>query len=325
MATPNPAAVFRPPAQRNGRKAAERPSLVVELPTGPVVITVEDVDPDTAEAWLDPETVNTHNRTKQDDRVAALARDMESGAWVFNGDTIRFCIDDNGKTFLGDGQHRLAAIVASDTVQPCLIVRGLPDAAQEVIDTGKVRTFGDSLKLDGWSDENHIGAITRMLLLWDERNTVLGVVQPGALRRGGGGGGARALTTKPELYAYLRGHEQEIRDSLKIVKAAGSTGLKFAAPASKLAAAWVLCSRRDAAAAELFIVEHVIQGKHLDDGHPAKALRDRLLRTDVYKPAPGTAFMLTLHAWNHWRRGNLDVDRLQPPRVWAKPQDFGIL
>lgn len=311
------------PAPRQRRAADSNgtaPHLTVDLSTGPVAVTVEDVDAGTARIWL--QEFNGHNRTLQEDRVLALGRDMQSGDWLFNGDTIRFARDADGLSFLVDGQHRLAAIVATEITQPCLVVRGLPVAAQEVIDTGKVRTFGDTLKLDGWVSDNHVAAITRMMLLWDGRNTVLSVNNsPG--QPGGGGGGAKALTTKPELYAYLREHKQEITDSLKVVHAMTGVGLRFAAAASKMAAAWVLCARRDPEAADLFIVEQVIRGRYLGDTDPASHLRTRLTRTDVYRPNSGTAFMLTLYAWNHFRKGT-KLDRLQAPRVWQKPNDFPI-
>lgn len=318
--TPAPSAVFtapKQPAKASASLAVEStPHLTIDLPSGPVTITVEDVDPETARQWL--ENLNTHNRADQDDRVTALARDMANGSWLFNGDTVRFAVGENGP-FLADGQHRLKAIVRSETTQPCIVVRGLPAAAQEVIDTGKVRTFGDTLKLDGWSNENHIGAITRMLLLWDGRNTVVGLGGGGK----GGGGGAKALTTKPELYAYLNEHKDEITDSLKVVHAMTATGMRFAAPSSKMAAAWVLLARLDAAAADLFIINYVVKGLDLTPTHPAKSLRDRLLRTDVYRPNPSTAFLLTLHAWKHWRNGT-ELDKLQAPRVWPKPDEFGL-
>jgi len=287
--------------------------IVVPLPTGPVTITVEDVTPEMAETWL--AEYNTHNRKLFDDRSVALARDIEAGAWLFNGDAIRFAQDGN-RTVLVDGQHRLDAIRRSRETTLCLVVRGLPLAAQEVIDTGKTRTFGDTLRIEGgWGSENHVAAVTRMLLLWDRDVPVDA--------DGSKGGSALSLTTKPELRAYLTEHRDEIVASMEVVKAVQAVGLRFAAPASKLASAWALCARKDRDGADLFIIENVVQGKRLDDGHPAKALRDRLLRTDVYRPKPGQGFLLALHAWNHWRN-ETQLKSLVPPRTWPRPSEFVI-
>ena len=286
--------------------------LVVPLPTGPVTITVEDVTPEMAETWL--AEYNTHNRKLFEDRATALARDIEAGAWLFNGDAIRFAID-NGVVVLIDGQHRLDAIRRSRETTLCLVVRGLPLAAQEVVDTNKSRTFGDTLRIEGWGNENHVAAVTRMLLLWD-RDVPIDA-------DGSKGGSALSLTTKPELRAYLTEHKDEIVASMEVVKAMQAVGMRFAAPASKMASAWALCARKDRTGADLFIIENVVQGKRLDDGHPAKVLRDRLLRTDIYRPKPGQGFLLTLHAWNHWRNDSR-IDRLQPPRAWPRPSEFVI-
>jgi len=320
MTVPAPAFVAPTPAALDAKRnplgvGTAQPRLTVELPTGPVVITVEEVTPETADHWL--KMYNTRNRTLYADRAEALSRDMLLGNFVFNGDTVRFSIhatgDHKGEVYLSDGQHRLDAIRKSKTAQLCIVVRGLPDDAQETIDTGKSRSFGDTLRLEGWSNENHIAAVTRALLLW-ERDIIVGL---------NSGGTAVGLTTKPELRAYLTEHAEEIRASMKVVYAATGVGLKFAAPSSRLAMAWALCARKDPEAADLFIIENVVQGKRLDDGHPAKALRDRLLRTDVYRPKPAEAFLLTLHAWNIWR-DNRQVTRLQPPREWPVPSEFTI-
>lgn len=69
-------------------------------------------------------------------RVDLYAADMESGAWVYNGDAIR--IDNAGR--LIDGQHRLAAIVKSGTSQPMNVVTGLDPACFATIDRGQGRT-----------------------------------------------------------------------------------------------------------------------------------------------------------------------------------------
>src|ERR1044072_7644145 len=131
--------------------------LTVFLPTGPVTITVEDVTPEMAEAWLNE--YNTRNRKLYTDRSTALARDIEHGAWLFNGDAIRFA-QDGARTVLIDGQHRLEAIHSSGETVLCLVVRGLPLAAQEIIDTGKTRTFGDTLRIEGWGNEKNNQALT---------------------------------------------------------------------------------------------------------------------------------------------------------------------
>jgi hypothetical protein len=80
------------------------------MPTIPTVQII-DVDPATAESWL---AKNPNNRNLRVPVVQSYARDMVSGNWMLNGETIKF--DQSGK--LIDGQHRLSAVVTADVTVP---------------------------------------------------------------------------------------------------------------------------------------------------------------------------------------------------------------
>lgn len=64
---------------------------------------------------------NTGNRPLRKAVVQRYATDMENGDWQDNGDPIRF--DTNGR--LIDGQHRLEAVILSDTPIDAWVLRGL--------------------------------------------------------------------------------------------------------------------------------------------------------------------------------------------------------
>lgn len=298
---------FSVPAQRRTLPIETTPHLTFNAPTGDIIITVEMITPEIAKAWLDE--YNNHNRKLMSVRADAHARDMAADNWLFIGDTIRFSTDTSGLPLLIDGQHRLEGIAKSGIAQTYIVVRGLPLDAQEVIDTGKFRSFSDSLKLEGWSNEYHAAAVIRRLLLWDSR------VVPG-IRAGGGGTNKASVAgsnpTKAELLAFGNKRRADVEESMKVVKAMSTKVIT--APPAVVAAAWILLADVDRTGADLFIFEHLIGGKYLDrDDHPAKALRDRLTRSDRWKPTPGEAFMMILKAWNHWRLGEW-VERIIPPR-----------
>lgn len=289
---------------------------------GKVTVSVETITPEIAAKWLDEH--NTHNRNIQPERVSGHARDMESSNWWFVGDTIRFATADD-RDILIDGQHRLAAIVRSELSQVYIVVRGLDLEAQEAIDTNKIRSFSNTLQLERdangervWGDENNVAAVTRRLLLW-EKNVVTSLGRQG-------GSNTNLNPTKAEQRTYLRSHEGEIREAMKVVKAAKASGQPLNTSPSSIASAWVLLARRDHNGADLFVVEQLINGLRIDDPNtPQAALRRRLSRFDVYRPTHGEGFLLILKAWNHWKRGEA-VEKLQAPRSgWPKPDDFGIL
>jgi len=98
------------------------------------------VTPDMARTWL---TKNDRNR-KMDKRYARLiADDFSNGRWVPTHQGIAF---DVSGTLL-DGQHRLTAIVESDTAVWVLVTTGLPVEAQAEIDNQKKRSLAATLRM----------------------------------------------------------------------------------------------------------------------------------------------------------------------------------
>ncbi len=106
---------------------------------------------------------NTHNRNLSKSRVADLAAQMKNNKWLCNGDTIR--VSKTGR--LLDGQHRLNAIIASNTTQKMLLVTGLPDEVFTTIDVGAVRRSGDFLKIGGFINSNTLAASALAMISYE--------------------------------------------------------------------------------------------------------------------------------------------------------------
>jgi hypothetical protein len=354
MTVPNPASLFRAPVTpagpgefrtTDGLKpvldivahsdvsadyADGVPCLVYDAPWGQVTVSIETITPEIADRWLTRH--NWHNRTLGLDRSDAHARDMAAGLWQFVGDTIRFATTDRtvdgvvqeDVEVLIDGQHRLDAIRQSKLAQPYIVVRGLTLDAQQAIDNNKIRSFGDTLRIDDpdgdvVKNEKFTSALTRRLLLWD-RDIVLGgtTISKGSKSR------AARLATTGELRAYFQEHRAEILDAYKINAGLVRNGLTVS-PAV-VAAAWVLLARVDRAGADLFIEENLIKMVGFgndDEEHPARQLRQRLTRTDRWRVTTAEGFLLILHAWNLWREGR-GVAKLMPMKSWPKPSEFRI-
>ena len=115
---------------------------------GNLRIDFETVDVTTAIQWLES---NTRNRPVKDQIVRQYARDMKEGRWVRESTTtIKF--DING--VLLDGQHRLWAVVESQSTTTFLVARGVDLAERFVQDTGSKRSVRDILVIDGVSAGN---------------------------------------------------------------------------------------------------------------------------------------------------------------------------
>ncbi len=88
---------------------------------------------------------NTKNRTLRKNTVLYYAEQMKEGKWKLTGQGISFSSD----MILIDGQHRLAAIVKSNTEQYMNVTYGLDyNEVYPVYDTGKNRSSADVLSIN---------------------------------------------------------------------------------------------------------------------------------------------------------------------------------
>lgn len=89
---------------------------------------------------------NTLNRPLSDQHVSRIARQIKTGKWRFNGDTIK--IADTNDVL--DGQHRLWAVIEAKVPIETILVRGIERDAFATIDTlRKARSGSDILTLNG--------------------------------------------------------------------------------------------------------------------------------------------------------------------------------
>lgn len=97
---------------------------------------IEKITPAIASKMLES---NTKNRNMSKLAVTRLAKNMSDGNWKTTHQGI--AIDDEG--VLIDGQHRLAAIVLSNTTQEMLVTRGMPSNTFKAMDIGRLRSVAD--------------------------------------------------------------------------------------------------------------------------------------------------------------------------------------
>lgn len=110
----------------------------------------EVVTPDRARALLamcrasHEKTGMAVNRSVADHTVAAYARDMMNDKWEITHQGIAIEAETG---LVIDGQHRLEAIIRSNTPQIMLVTIGVPGASKLVMDRGRVRSVADALRL----------------------------------------------------------------------------------------------------------------------------------------------------------------------------------
>lgn len=107
-----------------------------------VVVSIKNISPANAAKILDAK--NIQNRSISKTKVYEYTKAMRNGDWLFNGDSIRV----SSEGVLLDGQHRLTALVKSNTSQYFVVIENMHKEVGLTIDTGKNRSGGDVLSLE---------------------------------------------------------------------------------------------------------------------------------------------------------------------------------
>lgn len=268
---------------------------------GDPVVRFEDIGPSEAEAIL---AHNTRNRPKKTGKIDQYARDMAAGKWGTNGESIKIAFD---KTLL-DGQNRLHAVIASDTTQRLLVVRNLPLAAQDTVDGGAKRSYGDVLAIRGIPRYNIVAAITRRVAFWE-----MGVR-------------TRTNATIPLSTATLDGYLDSNPDIHLAAEATSSVRPRLGVSPAILGFCYLLFNRIDAEDCRFFF-ERFADGGELATDHPIAALRKTLIGqiTSRSKLSEVVLMAYTIKSWNAYREGRtISHLRYQPggarPEVFPEPK-----
>lgn len=122
-------------------------------------IKIETIQPAQAKRWLNQR--NGHNRNLRQSHVDYLANEMIGGRFKETAQGISFFDDGT----LADGQHRLAACVASGVAIKLPVARGVRKEAMCAYDMGARRSVADYLHLHhGLKDANLITASARSIV-----------------------------------------------------------------------------------------------------------------------------------------------------------------
>lgn len=127
---------------------------------------IETITPAIAAEYLKN---NTNNRPLKNQWVTDIANMIRRGQWVLDGNPIRFSEDG----VLLDGQHRLQAIIRAGIPVQTLVVRGLPKESFKNIDTGRGRSGGDILSIDGCANATAASSSILGYLNLQKNNAIL--------------------------------------------------------------------------------------------------------------------------------------------------------
>lgn len=233
---------------------------------------------------------NTGNRPLRKAVVQRYTTDMKNGDWQDNGDPIRF--DTNGR--LIDGQHRLEAVILSDTPIDAWVLRGLKPETQKTMDQAAPRSLADWLKFKGEANVSRLATLTMLDARWNTLGPTYAF------------GEGRRKMTRSQFARFFDEHADELRDALP-------RGRKYARRSGNLlsdnvcALLWLEFSKISRSDADIFFVRFS-EGSNLGEGDPILVLRRALIRAKTLKEEglqSSTRFKvaLTIKAWNKYRQG----------------------
>lgn len=107
-----------------------------------MIATVETITPEVAREYL---KFNTANRPLNQGLVEYYARLMKEGKWRLNGEGIQFI---KGGA-LGNGQHRLSAIIKANIPVQILVIRDADSDSFPTYDQGRMRSAKDIFSIYG--------------------------------------------------------------------------------------------------------------------------------------------------------------------------------
>lgn len=117
-----------------------------------VIAKVETITPEIAREYL---KANVVNRPLNQRTVKYYAEQMKNGQWKMNGEPI--CFSRSGA--MGNGQHRLNAVIEYGGPIDMLVVRGCEDGSFVTYDSGRNRTLSDVFSLDGIPNSSTVAGI----------------------------------------------------------------------------------------------------------------------------------------------------------------------
>lgn len=253
------------------------------------------VTPAMAREWLKS---NTNNRPIKRRHVQAIANDILAGAWVLNGEAIKW----NGPALV-DGQHRLHAIILADTPVQTLVIRGVEDGAVVTMDTHAKRTVSDHLHLKGEKNYRHLAGAVNYILKYRESK-----------------GTSNRETTASETMKFID-ENPLIRRSVSVISPV-VTATRFSAQTAA-ALHFLFAEAASEADADEFM-RLWASGEALSADDPIFVLRKRLIedlgKTHRHLPARYKQ-AIVIKAWNAWIRGD-SISQLKWVPGGAKKESF---
>jgi hypothetical protein len=237
-----------------------------------------EVTPQIASAWL---KFNEGNRQPSEAKIKRFAAAIKTHRWAVNGETVKFSV--SGR--LLDGQSRLRAIVLAGVPAVLEVRAGLPDVAQESMDSGEVRKGSHTLEMLGEKYPNELAAALRLVYIHEN-----------------GGKSSEHVMENGDVKTFLQKHAAlKLSVGWCVVSRSRINNLM---PISEAAYFHYQFTKASPSASVKFF-ESLVDGVDLTKESPVYQLRERLIaeRLATKRINKRDRHILIVKAWNAHKRG----------------------
>jgi hypothetical protein len=220
--------------------------------------------------------------------INRLAAEMKGGKWRLSSDCI---VQIAGK--LANGQHRLQAVIISETTQPFLVMETDDHQLYKVLDCGKSRTVADVLQGEYATD---VAAIARQVMLYDLEAISL---TSGAVS---GSRNTAEKVTRSQIIGFAESKKAKILECAAFCRAL-SQKHRIIVPTIMATVLFLADRDMDKPKKIRDFVTHVYDGNSSEDA--AHDLRERLLRSRMGAAKLHRNYLLaiTIKSFNEYVRG----------------------
>jgi hypothetical protein len=251
-------------------------------------------------AWIGPAeahkilTESQYQRKHSPATVAKYARDMKAGKWEFNGAPVRYNGQEDGKSELLDGSHRLRAVIEANVVLPFLVISGIAKSSLHTMDDGKARSLAQKFYIDGEKAPDVLASMIQFLTLFRQRGKFTGP----------------AYSTL-EYYEVFDAEQEAARPLAKEYKCKMPRNLK----PGLLGAMHLLFAEKSPTLAAKFCSD-IVAGT-ADRGTPAREFREWVVGLEKGEIRISVISAVLIECWNRECRGE-NVTRIRIPKRVAE-------
>ena len=297
-----------------------QPTLFTPIAPKGMVSYIARISPGDAKLLMD---MNKKNREISKSIISKYCADMQNGIWKDSASQIQISTDG----VLLNGQHRLRAIIDTNTAQLLTVTEGLEPECFSVLDVGRGRTPGDALSILEIKNFKVCAAMIRFWMTWRAG------INPHDMEKYRPYGG-KGLTTNTKIKAGSKAHQiyeiMEFANKHPNLEHLGCLAKNYSSRFKKLSASLIgaILIQADIHGSETRnmaedFFEKLCSGVGLAEKDPILKLRNKIMEwVETHEWGSmglGYKLQVLMMVWNAWIDGK-KIDRFRV--IVDKPQDM---